>query len=72
MLGNANMRQIFKRHVKYANMCQIIRHAKVCNGVTIHAREYQGKKKEKQVKLQGNEHVRGLISHQFTDRKSVV
>ena len=29
----------------------------------------QGKKREKQVKLQGNEHIRGLISHKFTFSK---
>ena len=69
MLGNANMCQIVQRHVKYANICQVLRHAKVCNGVTIHAREYQGKKNEKQVKINGNEHIIGLISHQFTFSK---
>jgi len=35
-------------------------------GVKIHAREYQGNKKDKKVKLQGNEHIIGLISHEFT------
>ena len=69
MLRNANMCQIFRRHVKYAKMCQVLRHAKIFNGVTIHARDYQGNKKEKQVKIQGNEHIIGLISHQFTFSK---
>ena len=53
-------------HVKYAKMCQVLRHAKMCKGVTICAKDYQGNKKEKKFKLQGNEHIRGLISHQFT------
>ena len=66
MLGNANMCQIVRRHVKYAKIFQVRRHANICNGMTIHARDYQGNKKEKQVKIQGNEHIRGLISHQFT------
>ena len=66
MLGNAKMFHIVQRQVKYANMCQVLRHAKIFNGVTIHARDYQGNKKEKQVKIQGNEHIIGLISHQFT------
>ena len=66
---NVNMFQIVRRHVKYANMCQVLRHANICNGVTIHARDYQGNKKEKQVKIQGNEHIIGLISHQFTFSK---
>jgi len=35
-------------------------------GVTLRVRDCQGNKNEKQVKLQGNEHIRGLISHQFT------
>ena len=65
MLGNANMCQIVQRHVKYANMCQVLRHANIYNGVTIHAMDYQGNKKEKKVKLQGSEHIIGLISHQF-------
>ena len=69
MIGNANMCQIVSRHIKYANMCQVLRHANICNGVTIHARDYQGNKKDKQVKKQGNEHIIGLISHQFTVSK---
>ena len=69
MLGNVNMCQIVRMHSKYANMCQMIRHARICNGVTIHVEEYQGDKKEKQVKIQGNEHFIGLISHQFTFSK---
>ena len=69
MLGNAKMYQIVLRHVKHANMCQVIRHAKMCKGVSMRARDCQGKKREKQVKLQGNEHIRGLISHQFTFSK---
>ena len=69
MLGIANMCQRVRRHVKYANMCQVLRHANICNGVTIHARDYQGNKKEKQVKIQGSEHIIGLISHQFTFSK---
>ena len=39
-------------------------------GVSMRAREYQGNKREKKVKIQGNEHIRGLISHQFTFSKS--
>jgi len=35
-------------------------------GVKMHAKDYQGNKREEQVKLQGNEHIIGLISHQFT------
>lgn len=66
MLGNVSMFQIVQRHVKYANMCQVSRHAKMCKGVTIRARGYEGNKKEKHVKLQGNEHFIWLISHQFT------
>ena len=69
MIRNANMFQIVQRHVKYVNMCQVLRHANICNGVTIHVRDYQGNKKEKQVKIQGNEHIIGLISHQFTFSK---
>ena len=61
MLGISNMCQIVLRHVKYAKMCQVLRHANICNGVTIHARDYQGNKKEKHVKIQGNEHIIGLI-----------
>ena len=60
------MWQIVRRHVKYSNMCQVLRHANICNGVKTHARDYQGIKKEKQVKTQGNEHIIGLISHKFT------
>ena len=41
----------------------------MCKGVSMRAKDYQGKKREKQVKLQGNEHIRGLISHQFTFSK---
>jgi len=63
------MCQIVGIHVKHAKMCQVIRHAKICKGVSMHAKDCQGKKKEKQVKLQGNEHIRGLISHQFTFSK---
>jgi len=37
-----------------------------CEGVTMHAEDCQGNKREEQVKLQGNEHIIGLISHQFT------
>ena len=55
-----------QRHVKHAKMCEVIRHAKMCKGVSMHLREFQGKKREKNIKLQGNEHIRGLISHQFT------
>ena len=66
MLGNANMYKIVPRHVKYANMFQVPRHAKMCKGVTIHVRDYEGNKKDKKVKVQGNEHIRGLVSHQFT------
>lgn len=32
----------------------------------MHAKEYQGNKREEQVKIQGNEHIIGLIIHQFT------
>jgi len=69
MLGNANMCQIVRRHVKQAKMCQVLRHAKICKAVTIRVRDCQGNTKEKQVKLQVNEHIRGLISHQFTFSK---
>ena len=69
MLGNAKMCQIVQRHVKHAKVCQLIRHAKMCKGVLMSTRDYQGNKREKKVKLQGNEHIRGLISHQFTFSK---
>ena len=44
MLGNANMSQIVRRNVKNANMSEVIRHAKMCKGVLMHAKECQGKK----------------------------
>ena len=66
MLGNAKMCQIVRRHVKHVNMCQLIRHAKMCKGVSMRARDCQGNKREKKVKIQGNKHIIGLISHQFT------
>ena len=69
MLGNDKMCQIVRRHVKLDNMCQVIRHAKMCKGVSMCAKECQGNKRDKKVKLQGNEHRRGLISHQFTFSK---
>ena len=69
MIGNAKMCQIVQRHVKNAKMCQVIRHAKMCKGVSMHARDIQGNKREKQVKLQGNEHIRGLKRYQFTFSK---
>ena len=72
MLGNANMCQIVRRHSKYAKMCQVLRHAKICNGVTIHVRDYQGNKKVKQVKIQGNEHIIGSISLQCTFSRRVM
>ena len=34
--------------------------------VSMHVRDCQNNKREKKVKLQGTEHIRGLISHQFT------
>ena len=68
-LRNAKMCQIVPRHGKHVKMCQVIRHAKMCKGVSMHAKDCQGNKREKQVKLQGNEHIRGLISHQFTFSK---
>ena len=40
MLGNANMFLIVRRHVKYSKMCQVVRHVKMCEGVT--TRECQG------------------------------
>ena len=69
MLGNSKMCQIVRRHVKHEKMFQVIRHAKMFKGVLMCARECQGNKREKQVKLQGNEHIRGLMSHQFTFSK---
>ena len=69
MLGYANMCQMVWRHVKHDNMCQVLRHAKMCKGVTMRAKDYQGNKGEKQVKLQGNEHIIGLTSHHFTFSK---
>ena len=66
MLGHANMCQIVRKHVKQSKMCQVLRHAKMYKGVTMHAKDYQGNKREEQVKLKGNEHIIGLISHQFT------
>ena len=35
----------------------------------MHVRDFQDNKRKKKVKLQGNEHIRGLISHQFTFSK---
>jgi len=60
------MCQIVRRHVKQDKTCQVRRHAKIYKGLTMHARDYQGNKREEQVKLQVNEHIIGLISHQFT------
>lgn len=40
------MFQIVRRHVKYVKMCQVLRHAKMCNDVIIHAKGCQGNKKE--------------------------
>ena len=60
------MCQIVGIHVKHAKMCQVIRHAKMCKGVSMRIRDFQDNKREKKVKLQGNEHIRGLIGHQFT------
>ena len=70
MLGNAKIFQIVQRHVKHAKIFQVIRHSKMCKGVSMHARDFQGKKREKQIKLKENENIRGLISHQFTFSKS--
>ena len=69
MLGNAKMRHIVQRHVKHVKMCQVISHAKVRKGVSMRARDFQGNKREKQVKLQGNEQIIGLIIHQFSFSK---
>ena len=66
MLGHASMYQIVQRHAKQAKMCQVLRHAKMYNGVKMHARGCQGNKMQEQVKIQGNEHIIGLISYQFT------
>ena len=55
-----------RRHVKHAKMFQVLRHAKMCKGVTMCVKDGQGNKMEKQVKLQGDEHIRGFIRHQFT------
>ena len=63
------MCQIVGIHVKHAKMFQVIRHAKMCKSVSMRVREFQDNKREKKVKLQGNEHIRGLISHQFTFSK---
>ena len=60
------MCHIVQRHVRQDKMCQVLRHVKMYKGVTMHARYYEGKKREEQVKIQGNEHIIGLISHQFT------
>ena len=69
MLGNANMFQIVRRNVKHVKMCQVLRHAEMCKGVTMRAMEYQGNKREKKVKIQGNEQIIGLIIHQFSFSK---
>ena len=60
------MCQIVQRHVKQAKMYQVLRDAKMYKGVTMYVRDCQGNKMEEQVKLQGNDHILGLISHQFT------
>lgn len=41
----------------------------MCMGMTMRARDFHGNKREKYVNLEGNEHIRGLISHQFTFSK---
>ena len=56
-------------HVKHAKMFQVLRHAKMCKGVTMRVRDDQGNNMKKKVKIQGDEHIRGLISHQFTFSK---
>ena len=66
MLGHANMCMIVRRHAKQDNMCQVLRDAKIYKGMTMHARDCPGNKREEQVKLQGNEHIVELISQQFT------
>ena len=38
----------------------------MCKGVTMRVRDGQGNKMEKLVKIKGDEHIRGLINHQFT------
>ena len=63
------MWQIVGIHVKHAKMCQVIRHAKMCKGMSMRVRDYQDNKREKEVKLQGNEHIIWLISRQFTFSK---
>ena len=70
MLGNSKMCQIVRRHVKHAKMCQVIRNANMYKGVLMCARDCQGNKMEKHIKLQGNEHIIWLMSHQFTFSKS--
>ena len=72
MLGHANMCQIVQRHVKQDKTCQVRRHAKMDKGLTMHARDCQGNKREEQVKLQVNEHIIGLISYQFTFSMRVI
>ena len=57
------MCQIVQIHVKQDKMCQVLRHAKMYNGVTMHARDCQGNGRDEQDKLQGNEHIIGLIRH---------
>ena len=63
------MCQILGIHVKNSKMCQVIRHAKMCKGVSMRVRGCQDNRMEKKVKLKGNEHIRGLISQQFTFSK---
>ena len=63
------MCQIVGIHVKHTKMCQVIRHAKMCKGVSMCVRDFQDNKREKKFRLQGNEHIIGLINHQFTFSK---
>jgi len=67
MLGNSrscqedsrcgNMFEIVPRHVK---TCHVLRHDKMC------VKECQGNKREHQVEMKINEHIRGLVSQDLT------
>ena len=52
----------------FSKTCEVPRNFSVCQSVLGYANmceENQGNKKKNQVKMQGNEHIRGLISQEF-------
>ena len=47
------------------NLCNQFKKIKLTNNMPICVKEYQGNKRNNQAKMQGNEHIRGLISWYF-------